>query len=66
MMKSFTFEDFFNHTFDELKADGLFDAELECKMSQPKPSVISLIMNYSRALSVQNTKTIGSIRFMLN
>ncbi len=66
MMKSFTFDDLFNHTFDELKAEGLIDAELDTKAPQPKSSVISMIVNYSRALSVQKTKTIGNISFLLN
>lgn len=66
MMKSFTFDDLFNHTFDELNADGLIDAELDNKAAQPKSSVISMIMNYSRALSVHRTETCGNISFLLN
>lgn len=66
MMKAFTFDDLFNHTFDELDAEGLSDAKLDKEVPQPKSSVITMIMNYSRALSVQKTKTIGNISLLLN
>jgi len=66
MMKAFTFDDLFNHTFDELKAEGLIDSELDKKDPQPKSSVISMIMSYSRALSVEKTKAIGNISILLN
>jgi hypothetical protein len=66
MMKAFTFDDLFTHTFDELKADGLIHSEMDKKEPQPKTGVISTIMNYSRALSVQKTRTMGNISYLLN
>jgi hypothetical protein len=66
MMKSFTFDDLFNHTFDELNIDSLLDAEKDNRAPQPKSSVINMIMNYSRALSVHKTGTIGNISLLLN
>ncbi|HOW25375.1 MAG TPA: hypothetical protein PK711_06860 [Bacteroidales bacterium] len=66
MMKAFTFEDLFSHTFDELKADGLIDHEMDGNAPQPKAGVIRMIMDYSRALSVHKSGTIGNISLLLN
>jgi hypothetical protein len=66
MMKAFTFDDLFTQSFDELKADGRIHSEMDKKEPQPKAGVISTIMNYSRALSVQKTRTIGNISYLLN
>lgn len=66
MMKSFTFEDLFSRSFDEPVSEGFTGSNPDTTMQQPKTRVISMILNYSRALSVQQTKVMGPVCFMKN
>ncbi|MBP6978537.1 MAG: hypothetical protein PHD61_05260 [Bacteroidales bacterium] len=65
MMKSFTFEDLFSHSFNKRLPQRRVGLET-VNRSQPKPGVISMILNYSRALSVQESKILGTISYLMN
>lgn len=64
-MKSYTFEDHFPKTSDESESGGKTGFRRD-KIPVPKQHVIKMILNYSRALSVKETKAIGTVSFLVN
>ncbi len=66
MMKSYTFEDHIPQTSDERESGGKTGFRRNKSIPQPKQHVITMLLNYSRALSVKETKAMGTVSFLVN